>query len=50
MENKEKTEKNEQELDFEGWKKYIEHLYSFYKRVDEENEKEQKKKSLKQEN
>lgn len=37
MENKKLTE---QDLDYEGWKKYIESLYDFYRRVDEDNEKE----------
>lgn len=44
MENKELTKKEiEQQLDYEGWVKYIESVYEFYRKIDEDNEKEKAK-------
>ena len=44
MENKKLTKKEiEQQLDHEGWVKYIETLYEFYRKIDEDNEKEKVK-------
>lgn len=41
MENKELAKKEiEQQLDYEGWVKYIESLYDIYRKIDEDNEKE----------
>ena len=33
----------EQDLDYEGWRKYIEQLYAFYRQIDEDSEKEKNK-------
>lgn len=44
MENKNLTKNEiEQQLDYEGWVKYIESLYDIYRKVDEDNEKEKSK-------
>lgn len=44
MENKDLTKNEiEQQLDYEGWVKYIESLYDIYRKVDEINEKEKYK-------
>ena len=41
MENRELTKNEiEQQLDYEGWVKYIESLYDVYRKIDEDNEKE----------
>lgn len=44
MENKDLIRNEiEQQLDYEGWVKYIESLYDIYRKVDEINEKEKSK-------
>lgn len=44
MENKDLTKNEiEQQLDYEGWVKYIESLYDTYRKIDENNEKEKSK-------
>lgn len=36
----EDNKNKEQDLDYEGWVKYIETLYEFYRKIDEDSEKE----------
>lgn len=39
----EDNKNKEQDLDYEGWRKYIEQLYAFYRQIDEDSEKEKEK-------